>query len=208
MGREKKKIFFSLPYKTSRSGLVLPSLPFHHAQQPASQWTGGGNSCDSPEKNSLSVRGACDKAGRGTPGRPVALASRLPGKSRRNNRQFTFAASQPAWVACFEGKRSETHPRSRPIWLTGDLGACLPSGAASGSWRNQVKTLAELLWRITTPVIHTPMLIKKFDYITLKMSQLPPLDNGFNWGVASISTRDTVNRKAFVPVFEIKMSII
>ena len=49
--------------------------------------------------------------------------------------------------------------------------------------------------------------MKKFDYITLKMSQLPPLDNGFNWGVASISVYDTVNRKAFVPVFEIKMSI-
>ena len=97
MGREKKNFFPSLQNLQKRLGSSIPPLPSRTAaSQPVN---GGGSSCDSPVKNSLSVRGAGDKAGRGTPGRPAALASRLPGKSRRNNRQFTFAASQPGWHA-------------------------------------------------------------------------------------------------------------
>lgn len=50
------------------------------------------------------------------------------------------------------------------------------------------------------------MLIKKFYYVTLKMSQWSSFDNSFNWG--DISTRDRVDRKGFVPVSEVKTGII
>lgn len=84
----------------SLGSFLFPSLPFCLAHQAAGKWT---RSCDSSVKKSLSVRQGHEWAGNCTHNRrPTTLSPRFPGKWRRNNRQFTFAASQLGGISWSE----------------------------------------------------------------------------------------------------------
>ena len=174
MDREKKKrLFLSLQNLQKRLGSSRLSLPSRTADnRPVNQEVEAAVILQ--WKSRSAWEGHATRQG-SAPQEAWALSSRLPGKSggitgsshlrptSLGGRLWREALRNPPW-----SQAGSTHLRSgRPV---------CPLGQPREAEGIKTRPFAELLWRITTPVIHTPMLILKFDYITLKMSQLPPLD--------------------------------